>query len=172
MPGGVVQLNQEEQYVPPDIKALPLSLAEFGLPFLHSVRPSLPFSFSPCRFHPFLYHLRSSFFFSFFSYREHHTPKPRWRPSRRRCWCWSWIRRMLWTRQNRLRPIERELRTEANRWEKEKTFTETSWCLDYWCWKECRGYLQGLESEIAKVYLFNLGCISATTALSGYLRPS
>lgn len=41
-----------------------------------------------------------------------------WKPSRRRCRCWNWTRRMPSTGQSRRKRIRRRPRTNANRWEK------------------------------------------------------
>lgn len=43
-------------------------------------------------------------------------PLPKWRQSKRRCLCWSWTRRMHWTRQNKLKQTRKQLKIVANRW--------------------------------------------------------
>ena len=58
---------------------------------------------------------------SFFEKATETQPSP-WRPSRRRCRCWSWTRRTPSTGQSRLSPTRRQRRINASRWDEADEF--------------------------------------------------
>lgn len=84
------------------------------------------------------FHTLQKSVFIFILFRSANVPQQQtWKPSKKRCLCWSWTRRMHWTGLSKLRQTRKEPRRGANRSVMENTHTHTVFlssqglCIDF-----------------------------------------